>query len=245
LRPIRHHRQPLVGSTPLDAWTLLQTTDQGTAPFDPGGFTTTGTGFNASTGEFTWVFPIGGVTQIDGFKESMARWTVSVSALYGDYDPSIDILDLAMRYDSVPLSATVEKYGVAFGLFDRGTEDIPNLQGLMFGLYPNTSSAWNNGNLSASAAGANVCTGTPNLAVARFDAGADQTELRGGWRIRNSVGGFEEADPAAEAPPISGASLKIHIGHMHRSIVGIAGSTVVARLYHRRIRTAGLSGLPA
>lgn len=241
-------RRPLIGSggASADPWVLLTRTDQGVSPYDSGGYTTAGTGFDAATGRFTWVFPSGITTQLDGFKEALPRWTVLVSTLYSDFDLSTDILDLAMRYDSVPLSASVEKFGCAFGLMDRGTSDIANLQGVMFGLYPDTVSAWNNGNISATQIGSpNTCSGTPNTGIARFDVGAAADELRGGWRIRNASGVLEEAGGPASAPQIAGSALRIHVAAMHRSAVGTAGATVYGRVYHRRIRTGGLTGLPA
>jgi hypothetical protein len=239
---------PFGGGGTLPQWALLTSTDQGVSPHDPNARAGVGTGFDAATGRFTWVFDVGNTEATDGYREPMVRWTKKLTNLYADYDPAIDILDVAMLIHAMPNSATQEKYGLAIGLLDAGTANISILSGIAFGVRPNTATTYNHGAVGATTdtLGTAMASGrTPRRLVSTYRSSADGTSLVCNTKVENELLVFQ-ASVADSAPYTPAASAwYLHIGHIHDSVVGTAGSTMIASVYTRRIRTSTLAALGA
>lgn len=246
-----------VSAAVVPKWTLLRTTDQGSsgivAPFDSAALAAPGTGFDPATGIFTWVFLPGDVTRVDGYTDPMVRWTKSIPALYPDFDIQRDIVDIALEVVSMPLSATIEKFGFAAGILDHGTSDIGSSTGTMLGIFPNTAAVYQSASFAASGASTtrNI-VGVPDLAPARYwvfgTATPTSTDLSRNWRVRNTADVWDLGSVGADVPiavPTVLEPWRIHVGHIHNTVIGTAGSTMQARVYHRRIRSSGLALLPS
>lgn len=239
---------PVGGGAP-PRFQLLTSVDQGAEPLDPGALAQPGTAFDASTGTFTW--NLADATIIDGYQENQVRWTRRVLDLYPQYDPDLDIIELALVIDQLTLTAAVPKWGIAFGVLDQ-IASLGGADGPMWGIKGNTAAQYNHGNQFATSDNfGNVMSGTPRWLIATFrqgagtsDAGAENNEIASQMRAKSTAGAWEESELQA-APPMNNpvSDWVISIGHVHDSAINEA-TTIVARLFHRRIRTAGVAGLP-
>ena len=227
----------------LSPWTLLTSTDQASnAIFDPGSVTDTGTGFNSTTGLFTWVMK-GDTTRIDGYNEQSARWTKRIVDLYPDFDPTLDLIDLCLVDPVIPLLTGAEKYGIQFGILDSAAGVAG--AGSTAGFYPQTAAAMQEVLFGASAASATGSfTGNAiQRALMNFPVRPDGARVGVRWWYR-LAGVWAEGSTGSTSPTISAtaANWRIHIGHVHVSTTS-ATPTMTATLYHRRTRTTGLTGI--
>lgn len=228
----------------LAPWVLLQTTDQASnAIADPSALTNTGTGFDASTGTFTWVMK-GDSTQVDGYNDASARWTRKVADLYPDFDPTRDRIDLCMVDPSIPLLTGAEKYGIMLGLLDSAAGVAGG--GWAFGFHPQTSLAMQEAQFGASSRSATGSfTGNAiQRAMGNFVTRPDGARLGLHWWYR--IGGVwsQGADASTGATVNTDPSVwRIHVGHCHVSTT-TGTPTMSTKVYHRRTRNSGLTGLP-
>lgn len=242
-------RTPSPPSPTLNPWRLLTQCDQGSgtavAPFDSGGFSNTGTGFDTTTGTFT-VVQKGDTTRRDGYREALVRWTVPVLTIYPDFDPLTDRLDVAIEILSMPFLLGTEKYGIHVAIIDEPTASIAGADGRGFAIYPNAANANQTMAMAATGASANVgLTGTQDLVTLRFGAIPTRDRLDYyGW-ARNTADLWEEVatGSAVQIDPTL-ANWRLSIGDIHNAIVS-GTPTVSWRVYTMLVRTVGLTGLPA
>lgn len=249
--PLGIRRSGGAGAGSIPDWSQILTTTEGVTPFDGASETTTGTGF--VDGVATLVHPTGLVTIRDGYQEDLPRWSIPILTLFPTYNHLDDAIELAMRIDDLPLSATVEKFGIWFGILNKSVASRASATGQAWGITPNTSSAWNHGPINeTSDALGNVMTGTPEWLVARFAAYGRTTDAGfdfGSYcRAINTLGAPEASDaqsPAAmdiASNPVSGWT--VQFGGLHNTTTGTAGPTNRFAMFARLIPTGGLTGLP-
>jgi hypothetical protein len=231
-----------VGGGAASRWALLTRTEQGVSPLDPSS-KAPGATFDATTGLFTWPLQAGDTTLVDGFSDAMARWTVPVVTLYPDFDSSRDILDIAW-VPTIPFTAgNVSRFGVAVGVLS-GAAAGP-YAGRMLGTTEAASGNYNNAAIGSSGpSGTDGVAATMDLQVSTWNAFGAGNFVLPGWRTR--TGALWEEGPTVASTPIAAdvSTWRIHIGHMHNTTTAALASTVTARVWHRRVRTSGLAGLP-
>lgn len=231
----------------VEPWHLLTSTDQGVSPFDPGGFTTTGTVFDPATGLFTWKM-LGDTTVINGYRENQARWTRGITDLYPDFSPATDVIDLAMEPAIPLLPLGTERYGLAFGILDATTAGIAGANGRQFAIWPSSSTVHSQGGVQdITFSPTNPISGgggtTAELCIARFFAFGDN-ELNAAWKIRNNTDVWVTGVAVTPLPiSATAANWRIHVGSVHNNNV-TGAPTMTAKIYHRRTRTTGLALLP-
>lgn len=226
-------------------WLPLLSTDQGAAPTDVLGLSTVGTGFDASTGLFSWVMA-GDAVLIDGYRENQVRWTRSLASLYPDI-AATDIIDIAAEV-SIPFSMLgTGRYGLSVGMIDRPVSSLGSASGLPYAVIAQTLASYQalgigNTNISAT----NGFNGVPKLIVTRYCQLAEEAGLSG-TGVGTSTLGVRTKFPglySISAFDSNPAMWRITIGHIHNSVVPDAPSLMTARVWHRRIKTTGLGGLP-
>lgn len=240
----------------LAPWIQLLTTDQGADPLDPSSETTTGTGFDSGTGIFRIVHPTGLVTVRDGYRENCPRWSQNLLDLYDDFDPLTDILDLCMVVTQFQFSATIEKFGLWFGLFSTDASSFAAVNGQAWCMKPNTATRCNHGPFAETSDAAGnllVADGAPLKMFARFAAADGVADAGYGVftyaRVEGPTAGVWEAtdDQSQQQMPLSTEPLTdwtIQMGALHDSTTGTAGADNRFTMWHRRIKTSGFTGLP-
>lgn len=223
-------------------WVLLTQTEQGASPFDPAN-RAPGASFDSSTGLFTWPLQAGDTTLVDGFSDSMARWTARLIDLYPDFDPLIDVLGLAW-VPGIPFSAgNVSRFGMGVGILS-GAAAGP-YQGRMFGTVESGAAYLNTMMSSTAAVSTDGVAATLNLQLSSWDATGPGATIQP--VLKSRTGATWEDPPTLFTAPISVdvSTWRIHVGHLHNTATAaVAIPPVTARVWHRRIRTSGVTGLP-
>lgn len=239
-------RTPAPPAPSVAPWVLLTSTDQGAAPFDPAGYAGVGTAFDPVTGLFT-IVEAGDVTQRQGYRSSLLRWTKRVTDLYPDFDPLTDILSLALTDVTIPKTGTAG-YGMHLGIIDEPTATLASANGLAFGLRENTAVNYLVSRMST----------TSSAATAQFPGAIDQVVTR--WFVNpfsgavlNYMGQIRQVggDVSQEVVTATGgvaidadpATWRLTIGDLHSTTTS-GTPTVSFKVWHRRDRTVGRTGLP-
>lgn len=232
------------GSSTATAWALLTQVDQAAnAIYDPSGLTDPGTEFDPDTGQFTIVSDPADITVVDGFNEVPAGWTSQIQTLYPDFDPDTDYIELCASVDSMLADAI--KCGFAMGVHDGALSAYATAPAAMYTVFPNTSTN-RNGGLMATASTSSGTTQTDEVdrlfMSCRWNSAANrQPMVRAQSRAR--LGTWEDVTglgPAATAFAGAVSGWRIRVQHV-RFIATGGGRTVKFRIYHRRIRTTGLT----
>jgi hypothetical protein len=227
----------------LEPWVLLDSTEQGTAPFDPAGYAGVGTAFDPGTGLFT-IVEAGDTTQRQGYRSSLLRWTARVVDLYPDFDPILDALDIALSDIVVPKTGT-SGYGISCCLLDEPTGGVASANGAGFGYRENTLT-----NYLSAKQGATGPSSTAQFSgailglVARFYWNPVGTDINySGWK-RDS-GGWDSLLTSTTPNTIDAdpANLRLHLTDLHSTTTSNT-PTMQFKVWHRRVRTTGIAGLP-
>lgn len=227
---------------PDTAWHLYTGTPvEGTAPYDPGAMTDTGTVYDPATGLFTFVAKTSHVTLIDGYREALARWTIPMSQFAADFNADQDQLELF--WDLTTRTPSTSRIGVALGVLDKDSTGIASCVGSLLGLY--TTANYAAAILGQTSNASNTShTGTTvdalSLAAHFVQYGASDYRLSlipdgrltTGYSIYG-IGGFGNNPTAA----ITTTSLHVHVALWHGATTAPGASeTWAGRLYYRRTR---------
>lgn len=112
------------------SWILITGTEQGAAPYDPGGYAATGTTFVPANGTFLCNFATG-APAVFGYQENFIRWTTKVIDVFPNINMATDIIQIFMT-GSVPTSTA--RHGITWGILDGGTGSISSNSGSMMNL---------------------------------------------------------------------------------------------------------------
>lgn len=233
------------GGVALQAWTqLLAVTEAGGAPVDPTPLGDTGTSF---TGGLFRVVATSTIVQVDGYREALCRWTYPVLTLIPTFDPADHVLELAADFRAsgggqFPLGAN-DGLGVFFGVGDRGTADIANLNACVGRMHRGGISNYTGGHMFASIGSGNSLAGSdPDVALytAQFGATTGST-----WRPAKSVwyrvaatGNvvFDTTATGEAALASVLANWVITTGAYHASTTAATGVDVRWRLFYRLVK---------
>lgn len=106
------------------------------ALLDPSTLTTTGTGFDSSTGRLTIAYAAHTGTAIDGYQDGLARYTIPLLTAFPSFDISRHQLDLGIDCPSFVHGAT--EGGLFVGIYDSTTVD-GSLQGAGVTIWQSTA----------------------------------------------------------------------------------------------------------
>lgn len=112
------------------SWILITGTQQGAAPYDPGGYAATGTTFIPANGTFLCNFGTG-APAVFGYQDNFIRWTTRVLDVFPNFNMATDEIQIFMT-GSVPTSTA--RHGITWGILDGGTSSISSNSGSMFNL---------------------------------------------------------------------------------------------------------------
>ena len=231
------------GGSSASAWTQLTAVEQASnAVSDPGAFTAAGTQFVG--GDFTWVMA-GDILVVSGYQTNWAGWSYPLLSLYPDFDPDTDELELGVEVTAMPLSTA--KYGLWFGVTDSAIDTRASITAAGgVHVFPNSAVNTNGGLIAAAATGSsNTLATSGNVTDARgrfrwLDTASPAVRVTAD--CSRSTGGDADIPGVAAIGASFGATLanwRVVIGHVH--LIATTGTpTLGARLWHRRLRTAGV-----
>lgn len=214
-------------------WKRL-TVDPG-AIVDTGGLTTTGTGFDATTGRMTIVYGAH-ILQVDGYQEAVANWNYPLLSLIPNFNPDRDTLEFKMEFPALPHVANVAA-GIFIGIADSTT--IATRKACVMGVRTSTVGT-DILNLMDPASG--VTSSNPGLtdaAMVTMVTGSDGTNypyaataqalIEGTTRWQQMVAN-QDSDNVLLAPT---SNWQVIFGAWHGSVTPPLGQTIVADLSYR------------
>lgn len=232
---------PTGGSSEV-GWNLLDTVEQANGvPVDPGGLGTGATVFQTGTGTLHFV-GAAHVTDVDGYQEAVCRWTTLLSDLIPDFDPNLDVVELALSLDNW-VHGSVE-LGVGAGIVDSGTVDA-SLVGAVFGVRQVGVSSNQVQHIGAAAPTLGANTGLCDQVYGLIQWGLDSAT--GNYSSHISVSALIEgesrprlliADPSAVMRASTLAQWRLTCFAYHDSTDPITGQTMDVRVAWRRFRRA-------
>ena len=234
------------GSSGVEDWTQLTSTEQGASPYDPGTLGDTGTTFDND--KFTVVYT-SSTTDLDGYRENILRWSTTIQGIWSDFDPLVDIVEVAIDFRTstggqLPQSAN-NGSGIFAGIGDRlASADLANLNGCYRGVH--------------NAGVSNYALHSLTTTSETQDSIVDQSVVysRFSWvpnvasplQVRSVITTWS-FDPAVAADDISTLSSvgdvmlasdlstwRLETGCPHIGTVAATGVTPIWRLYYRRFQ---------
>lgn len=201
---------------------------------DSGSLTTTGTGFDSTTGRMTIVYNAAHVTIVDGYQEAIATWNYPLLTLIPGFDPDRDTLEVWIDCPSWVHTASVAQ-GVFIGIADSTT--ILTRKCVMLELRTSTIAT---DLVGLTDPASNPITASPGLVdgvTASFFLGSDGTNwpgavvaqglIEGTTRVQQAAAG-QDADNVLVGPT---SNWQLTFGAWHGSITAPTGTQVVDLWY--------------
>ena len=134
--PLPEPRRPPGGGDVEVDWTPVTSTDQGSAPFDPGGMATAA-GF--AGGVFSATTDVGHVTNVSGYRSALLRWTIDLLGMFPQLDPAKHLVDLRVRDTTGLEGGGTDDWGIFAGILGGGTGDLATIDGAAAAVYRQTA----------------------------------------------------------------------------------------------------------
>lgn len=240
-----HLRPFCAPGSALAPWTLLTSTDQGASPFDPGPFAGVGTTFDSSTGLFT-IVEAGDTTTRQGYRSSLIRWTKRLTDLYADFNPLTDELDIALTDLTIPKTGN-SGYGLHVALIDEPTASLAAADGAGFVIRENTITNYLISKMSSTGSlGTGQFPNPANLVIAKFWPSPLGGTINYLGILRQSTGTTtQDVTTSTSFLTIDSdaSTWRLSIGDAHSTSTSNT-PTISFKVWHRRTKTTGLTGLP-
>lgn len=227
-------------------WALLSTLatslDQGSgtsiAPDDSTSIGTTGTGFDADSGQGTVICGTH-ITGVDGYREGPLFWSIPLVDLWPGFDPASHVLEFGLEF--VTFSRKVNGLGIFLGLGDRDPgADFANMAGSAFGVRAQNATNYQLYEMRDTLATSGVTVGLVDEIRARWTA---LEVAGGGYRYQGAAyvasGGSDVGIPGAYSVgdlefQSDTAEHRLIVGAFHLATTDLAGESAVFNVYAKR-----------
>jgi hypothetical protein len=225
----------LGGGSGAEPWQPITATPA--ALVDPGGLLDVVGGTSFVAGRLTAVFDTH-TTDVDGYQEALARWTIPVLTLWPDFDSDQDVIDLGWDLITWP-RGTLAQQGLWCGILDSTTVD-GSLAGAGLALKVVSGGTDQIGRLGPSSIPSLNNLGLISGAQASIRFADDGTNYPSQIICHGQIEGTSRWDDAVSGPaevlraPVS--NWVVAFGAWHDGTSDTAGITIIADLYARRRR---------
>ena len=186
-------------------------------------------------------------TQVDGVQKNRLHYRKLITAVWSDFDYTKDIVEMRVDFASIPISATLHKIGVAFGITEGAT--IGSRLGTMFGIYPNTSTIFRTCSMTSSGQNATSDMTAADIPLRMYATHQLYRRTDGTVRVGARVGrvandgDYESsaiaANPANHLTAAGVANWCFEVGHIQISATAPgADHDIDLSVYVRRLRTS-------